>query len=59
VAGPLIAKELQASFRDALDEARRMRHEYLTLEHLLLALNKDKRSREVLSACGANLKRLQ
>ncbi|WP_164009356.1 ATP-dependent Clp protease ATP-binding subunit ClpA [Pyxidicoccus trucidator] len=59
MAGPLIAKELQASFRTALDEARKMRHEYLTLEHLLLALTRDSRTREVLRACGANAKRLQ
>ena len=59
MAGPLIAKELQASFRTALDEARKMSHEYLTLEHLLLALTKDSRTREVLKACGANVKRLQ
>jgi ATP-dependent Clp protease ATP-binding subunit ClpA len=59
VAGPQIAKELQTSFRNALDEAARMRHEYLTLEHLLLALTKDSRTREVLKACGANVKRLQ
>ncbi len=59
MAGPLIAKELQASFRTALDEARKMRHEYLTLEHLLLALTKDARTREVLKGCGANVKQLQ
>ncbi len=59
MAGPLIAKELQTSFRNALEEARKMRHEYLTLEHLLLALTKDARTREVLKACGANVKRLQ
>ncbi|AGC47926.1 ABC transporter ATPase [Myxococcus stipitatus DSM 14675] len=59
MAGPLIAKELQASFRTALDEARKMRHEYLTLEHLLLALTKEARTREVLKACRVNVKRLQ
>ncbi|MFY0528896.1 ATP-dependent Clp protease ATP-binding subunit ClpA [Archangium gephyra] len=59
MAGPLIAKALQDSFRNALDEASRMRHEYLTLEHLLLALTKDTRTREVLKGCGANVKRLQ
>ena len=59
MAGPLIAKELQVSFRNALEEAHRMNHEYLTLEHLLLALTKDPRSREVLKGCGANVKRLQ
>jgi ATP-dependent Clp protease ATP-binding subunit ClpA len=50
---------LQTSFRNALEEARKMRHEYLTLEHLLLALTKDARTREVLKGCGANVKRLQ
>ncbi|QRK09202.1 ATP-dependent Clp protease ATP-binding subunit ClpA [Archangium violaceum] len=59
MAGPLIAKALQDSFRNALEEASRMRHEYLTLEHLLLALTKDARTREVLKGCGANVKRLQ
>ncbi|AEI65137.1 ATP-dependent Clp protease ATP-binding subunit ClpA [Corallococcus macrosporus] len=59
MAGPLIAKELQASFRTALDEARKMRHEYLTLEHLLLALTRDSRTREILKGCGANVSQLQ
>ncbi|MFL5354473.1 ATP-dependent Clp protease ATP-binding subunit ClpA [Archangium sp.] len=59
MAGPLIAKALQDSFRTAMEEARRMRHEYLTLEHLLLALTKDSRTREVLKGCGANVKRLR
>ncbi len=59
MAGPLIAKELQVSFRNALAEAKRLHHEYLTLEHLLLALTKDARTREVLNACGANVTRLQ
>src|SRR5215471_9828385 len=59
MATPLIAKELQASFRLAIAEAKRMRHEYLTLEHLLLALLKDAKTRQVLSSCGANIPRLQ
>ena len=35
---PSITNELQTSLRQAIDDARRRRHEYLTLEHLLLAL---------------------
>jgi len=50
---------LQASFRLALAEAKRMHHEYLTLEHLLLALLKDAKTRQVLTGCGANIRRLQ
>jgi ATP-dependent Clp protease ATP-binding subunit ClpA len=53
MASPIIAKELQASIRFALGEAKRMRHEYLTLEHLLLGLLRDARTVEVLKACGA------
>ena len=59
MASPIIAKELQASIRFALAEAKRMRHEYLTLEHLLLGLLRDPRTIEVLKACGAKSDRLK
>ncbi|MFO0594655.1 MAG: ATP-dependent Clp protease ATP-binding subunit ClpA [Myxococcaceae bacterium] len=59
MASPIIAKELQAAIRFALAEAKRMRHEYLTLEHLLLGLLKDPRTTEVLKACGAKPDRLK
>ena len=59
MASPIIAKELQASIRFALSEAKRMHHEYLTLEHLLLGLLRDPRCVEVLKACGARMDRLK
>ncbi len=59
MATPLIAKELQASFRQALADAKQMRHEYLTLEHLLLALTRETKTQKILIACGANVKRLR
>jgi hypothetical protein len=59
VATPLLSKDLQVSLRFALTEATRMRHEYLTLEHVLLAMLQDKRSRDVLDACGANTERMR
>jgi len=59
VAIPLVAKELQASFRQALSDAKAMRHEYLTLEHLLLALTKEPKTQKVLTACGASVNRLR
>ncbi|MBL8911520.1 MAG: AAA family ATPase, partial [Archangium sp.] len=59
MASPIIAKELQAAIRFALSEAKRMRHEYLTLEHLLLGLLKDPRTVEVLKACGSKPERLK
>src|SRR5262245_34784262 len=36
-----------------------MRHEYLTLEHLLLALTREPKTQKILVACGANVKRLR
>jgi len=59
MASPLIAKELQASFREAITDAKSMRHEYLTLEHLLLALTREPKTQEILVACGADVKRLR
>ena len=59
MASPLIAKELQASFRQAITDAKSMRHEYLTLEHLLLALTRESKTQKILVACGANVKRLR
>ena len=56
---PILAKELQAALRTAFDEATRLRHEYVTLEHLLLALLKDARASKGLRACGANVPRLR
>ena len=40
----MIARELQATLRKAFDEAQAMRHEYVPLEHLLLALLDDRPS---------------
>ncbi len=59
MASPIIAKELQASIRFALNEAKRLRHEYLTLEHLLLGLLRDPRTLEVLKACAAKPDRIK
>ncbi|MEW6733691.1 MAG: ATP-dependent Clp protease ATP-binding subunit ClpA [Acidobacteriota bacterium] len=55
----MLTKELQATLQYALIEATSRRHEYLTLEHLLLALLADKTASNVLHHCGADLKRLQ
>jgi len=51
----MLTKELQETLRRALDEAMNRRHEYLLLEHLLLAMLDDPRAVECLEACGANL----
>ncbi|MGB5813229.1 MAG: ATP-dependent Clp protease ATP-binding subunit ClpA [Polyangiales bacterium] len=59
MAGPVIAKELQETLRKAFDRAGLMRHEYVTLEHLLLALTEDPKATGVLKACGADMGRLR
>jgi ATP-dependent Clp protease ATP-binding subunit ClpA len=56
---PLIPETLRRSLVEALEEARRRRHEYVTLEHLLLTLAQESRGQEVLLACGADLKKLR
>ncbi len=52
-------QSLQQTLRDAYQDARKRRHEYITLEHLLFALLHEGRAREILTACGANLKKLE
>jgi ATP-dependent Clp protease ATP-binding subunit ClpA len=59
MAGPVIDKELQATLRKAFDHAGLMRHEYVTLEHLLLALTEDPNGSKALRACGVDLGRLR
>ena len=59
MSSPMIARELQATLRKAYDEAQRMRHEYVTLEHLLLALLDDPKAQKALEACGVNRGRLR
>jgi ATP-dependent Clp protease ATP-binding subunit ClpA len=54
-----VSKELQQTLQAAVGEARRRRHEYVTLEHLLHAMVKDKVASEVLTACGADLRLLE
>jgi ATP-dependent Clp protease ATP-binding subunit ClpA len=56
---PPVTKELQAILRQAMTDAKSSRHEYLTLEHLLLALTREPKTQEILLACGANVERLR
>src|SRR5688572_15381953 len=53
-----ISKELEATLQLAIAEAKRRHHEYLTLEHLLLALCADPAAAKILRACGADFNRL-
>ncbi|MCW8922765.1 MAG: ATP-dependent Clp protease ATP-binding subunit ClpA [Gammaproteobacteria bacterium] len=51
----MLSKELEASLNEAFSEARDKRHEYITVEHLLLALLDNSSANSVLQACGADL----
>ncbi|MDH5612092.1 MAG: ATP-dependent Clp protease ATP-binding subunit ClpA [Gammaproteobacteria bacterium] len=54
----MLSKELETSLNQAFNEARDKRHEYITVEHLLLALLDNSSANSVLQACGADLKLL-
>ncbi|HKX93990.1 MAG TPA: ATP-dependent Clp protease ATP-binding subunit ClpA [Methylibium sp.] len=50
----MIAQELEVSLHMAFVEARQQRHEFITVEHLLLALLDNPSASDVLKACSAN-----
>ena len=49
----MIAQELEVSLHMAFVEARQKRHEFITVEHLLLALIDNPSAAEALRSCGA------
>ncbi|HHC72243.1 MAG TPA: ATP-dependent Clp protease ATP-binding subunit ClpA [Thiotrichales bacterium] len=55
----MLSKELEFSLNRAFNDARRKRHEFMTVEHLLLALLDNPLAAEVLRACGADLDALR
>ncbi len=55
----MLSKDLEFSINLAFREARERRHEFMTVEHLLLALLDNPAAAEVLRACGAQLDRLK
>jgi ATP-dependent Clp protease ATP-binding subunit ClpA len=54
----LLSSELEYCLNEAYQRARDARHEYMTVEHLLLSILDAPRVREILKACGADLARL-
>jgi ATP-dependent Clp protease ATP-binding subunit ClpA len=55
----MIARELEDSLHTAFVEARQKRHEFITVEHLLLALLDNPSAAETLRACDGDLGRLR
>jgi len=55
----MLSKELEFTLNLAFKEARDKRHEFMTVEHLLLALLDNPTASEVLRACGADIEQLK
>ncbi len=55
----MISKELEATLNSAVNEARRRRHEFVCVEHLLFALLQDKDASAAIVNCGGDLVRLK
>ncbi len=51
----MIAQELEVTLHMAFMDARQKRHEFISVEHLLMAMLDNPSAAEVLRACGANL----
>ena len=54
----MLSKDLEESLNEAFKEARSKGHEFMTVEHLLLALLKNEISLNVLNKVGANVEKL-
>ncbi len=55
----MITRELEETLNRAFNEAVNRRHEFLTLEHVLLALLQDRTARDVIRHCGGDVKKLR
>jgi ATP-dependent Clp protease ATP-binding subunit ClpA len=55
----VLSRELEVTLNQAFKAAREQRHEFMTVEHLLLALLDNPSATKVLKACGANLSQLR
>jgi ATP-dependent Clp protease ATP-binding subunit ClpA len=51
----MLSRELEVTLNLAFKNAREKRHEFMTVEHLLLALLDDASASNVLKACGADI----
>lgn len=55
----MLSKELELTLNTAFTVARSKRHEFMTVEHLLLSLLDNASAVDVLRACGANVDKLR
>src|SRR5262245_61543596 len=54
-----ISRELEVTFSLAIKEAKRRRHEFLCLEHVLYALTFDETVATIIRHCGGDVRALQ
>ena len=55
----MLSRDLEVTLNSAFKRARELRHEYMTVEHLLLGLLDNASAVQVLSACGSDLSKLR
>jgi len=55
----MLSKELEVTLNTAFKNAHDKRHEFITVEHLLLALIGNKAAEIIMKACGCDIKALQ
>ena len=55
----MISKELSAILSFAVKEARKRRHEYVCIEHVLYAIVHDREGIELIESCGGNVENIQ
>ncbi|MGR8978487.1 MAG: ATP-dependent Clp protease ATP-binding subunit ClpA [Gammaproteobacteria bacterium] len=55
----MLSKELEVTLNNAFKNAHEKRHEFITVEHLLLALLDNPSAETVMKACGCNIKALR
>src|SRR6266481_8702990 len=55
----MLSPELQATLQRAVDDVRGRRHEYLTLEHLLLSILDDPSGVDIVVKCGGDIEKLR
>ncbi|OGI37278.1 MAG: ATP-dependent Clp protease ATP-binding subunit ClpA [Candidatus Muproteobacteria bacterium RBG_16_62_13] len=55
----MLSQELEFSLNSAFQQAREKRHEFITVEHLLMALLDNAAATKVLRACGGNVDELR
>jgi ATP-dependent Clp protease ATP-binding subunit ClpA len=55
----MLSKELEVTLNNAFKNAHEKRHEFITVEHLLLALLDNPSAEAIMKACGCNIKLLR